>query len=250
MLRPMQCGGHALQSASFPLLPYSNRIGGARFPLNGKTVSLTPHAEATPHSLHGVGWERSWAAQNKAPDSLTLGLKHAGDEDWPFAFSAEQHFSIGPDWLEIRLKAINEEAFPVPLAFGHHPYFDSQGAILRFSADYFYPATSDSLPAERQMVTPATDFALGRTVAQCDFDNIYAGWAGEGWIEWEDRCLALHIESDLPHAVVYTPKDSDYFCFEPVPHISNALNRADGDMVLIAPDAAFEAYIRFSAITA
>lgn len=248
LLRPMHGGEHALHSASFPLVPYSNRIADARFSWNGKTIHLTSHAEAAPHALHGVGWERSWTIQCQASDRVTLGLKHAGDEDWPFAFSAEQHFTIGSDWLEIRFQAKNDEAFPVPLAFGHHPYFENRGATLRFSADYFYPATLDGLPADKRAITPSTDFSGGKAIQQCDVDNIFAGWNGEGWIEWKDRPLALHIASDLPHAVVYTPKGCDYFCFEPVPHINNALNRADGDMDLIAPGATYNGYIRFSAI--
>lgn len=249
MLRPMLGGRNAMQSASFPLVPYSNRIADARFPFNGKIVSLTPHAEAMPHALHGMGWERSWTVQNQTPDSLSLALTHSGDEDWPFAFCAKQHFAIGPNWLEIVLEATNSEAFPAPLAFGHHPYFESDGATLRFDAEYFYPS-SDGLPTDKQRITPASDFASGSAVQQCNFDNIYAGWTGEAWIEWKDRRFALQITSDLPHAVVYTPAESGYFCFEPVPHINNALNRMDGDLALIEPGAAYKARIRFSAIEA
>jgi len=65
-----------------------------------------------------------------------------------------------------------------------------------------------------------------------------------------DREYALEIDSDLPHAVVYTPADEDYFCFEPVPHINNALNRADGDMPIIAPGDSYTASITFRAVPA
>ena len=250
ILRPMLGGGNAVHSASFPLVPFSNRIADACFPFNGKIVPISTHAEAAPHALHGVGWERGWTVQNHTPDSLSLALTHAGDEDWPFAFSARQHFAIGPNWLEIGLEATNGETFPVPLAFGHHPFFESEGATLRFDAEYFYPASSDGLPIEKQKITPASDFASGSAVQQCDIDNIYVGWTGEAWIAWKDRRFALQIESDLPHAVVYTPTDSGYFCFEPVPHINNALNRIDGDLALIEPSVTFNANIRFSAIVA
>src|SRR5579885_2221445 len=43
--------------ASFPLVPYSNRIGGGRFEWDGKARSLARNFPPEPHSIHGVGFE-------------------------------------------------------------------------------------------------------------------------------------------------------------------------------------------------
>jgi aldose 1-epimerase len=58
----------------------------------------------------------------------------------------------------------------------------------------------------------------------------------------------LQITSSLSNAVLYTPTGADFFCFEPVPNINNALNRADCAMPAIEPGSAFEGHIRFTAI--
>jgi galactose mutarotase-like enzyme len=75
-------------------------------------------------------------------------------------------------------------------------------------------------------------------------------WDGRARIAWEGRPLELLITSDLPAAVVYIPKGEDRFCFEPVPHCNNALNREDADppMPVVAPGEEFTAVIRFEAV--
>jgi galactose mutarotase-like enzyme len=57
--------------------------------------------------------------------------------------------------------------------------------------------------------------------------------------------LAIPIS---PHAVLYTPAAEGFFCFEPVANLTNALNRDDGDIPIIAPGESFSAWIGFRAI--
>lgn len=250
MLRPLGPVRSPIHSASFPLVPYSNRIAEGIFRFDGKQYHLTAHKLADPHALHGVGWERIWDIEDQYPESLTLVLKHEGDRDWPFAFEARQNIRVEPEGLEINLKAWNKEEFPTPLAIGHHPYFDSQNAQLHFVAKFLFSAAADGIPTDRIAITSGMSFAKGRKVESCEFDNIFSNWSGEAEIHWEDRAYNLRITSDLPHAVVYTPENADFFCFEPVPHINNALNRMDGDMPLVGVGKSFSARIRFSAIRA
>ena len=42
-------------AASYPLVPYSNRIDHGHFNWQGQSYQLAPNFEAGPHSLHGVG---------------------------------------------------------------------------------------------------------------------------------------------------------------------------------------------------
>ena len=35
--------------------------------------------------------------------------------------------------------------------------------------------------------------------------------------------MSLRLTSSLNHAVVYTPRERDFFCVEPVSHVNNAL---------------------------
>ena len=48
----------AHDSAMFPLVPYSNRLGYRRFRWRGKDYSTRANFPGSPHSLHGLGWQR------------------------------------------------------------------------------------------------------------------------------------------------------------------------------------------------
>ena len=47
-------------SAMFPLLPYSNRLGYRRFRWRGHDYTTRANVDSSPHSLHGLGWQRPW----------------------------------------------------------------------------------------------------------------------------------------------------------------------------------------------
>lgn len=247
MLRAALDESDPLKSASFPLLPYSNRIANARFDWAGGAVALHAHPIAAPHAIHGVGWLSAWQLVELESDQVRLKLTHCPDDNWPWPFEAEQLITNGENWLHILMTARNMADVPVPLAFGHHPYFDSDGASIRFKADRFYPSAPDMLPLAAEPVSAGTDFGQGRMVADTAFDNGFGGWDGVADIKWAGRPNALTIQSDMTKGILYTPTGADYFCFEPVPHVANALNRADGDMPVIAPGEFYQSYVGFTA---
>ncbi|MFM9852358.1 MAG: aldose 1-epimerase [Sphingomonadaceae bacterium] len=237
----------AFGMSSFPLVPYSNRIGGARFAWDGETHMLAFNAPPEVNAIHGVGFNRPWAVMAQSECRITLGLHHQSDQEWPWPFAAEQSYAISDDTLTITMRACNLAAKPVPLAFGHHPYFDQDGAQLTFTADRVWMAGTDSLPT--MPVTPHGnfDFSAPSLVSDHEVDHCFAGWDGTAHIMWAGRAHALEIATspNLPAAVVYIPKDGAAFCFEPVPHINNALNLAPHEpaMPVIAPGEMFEAEI-------
>jgi aldose 1-epimerase len=219
--------GDPLTLASFPLVPYSNRIGNARFDWDGQTVHLTPNFPPEPHAIHGIGWTMPWQVEAIEKHRCILTIEHAGDARWPFAFAASQSFELLDGALEITSTAINRSYQPAPLAFGHHPYFDQQGAWLRFNAESMLMNGKDALPLGATVPMMQFDFASGGTVTGRDIDHCYANWDGLAEIRWENKPLALRINADMAAAVLYIPAAGSAFCFEPVPHVNNAVNRPD-----------------------
>src|SRR5689334_1573655 len=49
-----------LDAASFPLVPYVNRIRDGRFAFRGQTVRLARNMTGDPSPLHGQGWLNPW----------------------------------------------------------------------------------------------------------------------------------------------------------------------------------------------
>ncbi len=243
--------GEMLGMASFPLVPFSNRIGHAQFECDGQTIHLTKNFPPEPHAIHGIGWQQPWSVRDQTGDAVTLTLAHAGDACWPWPFEAEQRISIGDHQLILALSVRNRAAQAVPLAFGHHPYFDASGATLVFAADVVWMSGDDGLPTKPLFPDGHYDFSTPAPVEGRDVDHCYAGVSGPARIKWADRPLTLEIISvpQLSAAVVYVPKGGDAFCFEPVPHINNALNLSAHApaMPVIAPGEAFVTTIAFKA---
>jgi aldose 1-epimerase len=235
--------------ASFPLVPFSNRIGFGRFTWAEENLQLEPNFLPEPHAIHGTGWRAAWDIIEQRDDSVTLCYSHDVSSGWHWPFEAKQHFTVTADGLMMKLSARNLFDRPVPLAFGHHPYFDSAGATLSFNAAQIWHTGQDGLPDVVAEPNGQYDFANGNPVAGRALDNGYAGWDGKAQIHWQDRPFMLEVTSDMKAAVVFVPEAEDYFCFEPVPHIINALNMPDHSpqMPVIEPGAVFETSITFLA---
>ena len=66
---------------------------------------------------------------------------------------------------------------------------------------------------------------IDSAVVPLGFDNCFEG--GRGPARIRDEKVSLQLTSSLPYLVVFTPQDRDYFCVEPVSHVSNAVHMAD-----------------------
>ena len=76
------------------------------------------------------------------------------------------------------------------------------------------------------------------------FDNCFEGWRGPARIR--DERFSLQLTSSLSYLVVYTPQERDYFCVEPVSHVSNAIHMAEPaahGLVALAPGATLDAWM-------
>lgn len=238
-----------LAMSTFPLVPYSNRIGFCRFEWEGKTHILNTNFPPEPHAIHGTGWTANWTAVQDKANAATLHYTHHASSAWPFPFEAEQQISLSEDALTISINACNDSDKSVPLAFGHHPYFDSEGAALLFRADGIWHTGKDGLPEYVAAPEGQFDFNSSAPVTGRVIDNGYSGWDGYAEIDWIGRPLKLCISANMNAAVVYVPEGGTSFCFEPVPHIINALNLAGRmpQMPIIAPAESYQDTLKFHA---
>ena len=76
-------------------------------------------------------------------------------------------------------------------------------------------------------------------------DHGFDGWRGAARIR--DEAMSLQLSSSLDRVVVYTPPQYDYFCVEPVSHVTNAIHMADPlahGLRSVAPGASTEAWMQ------
>lgn len=218
--------------SAFPLVPYSNRIGYARFSFGGQNFELDRNFGDEPHAIHGAGWSSSWRVVEARETAATIALAHdpAGPaaRKWPFAFSAEQHVTLSPDALRIAFVLRNTDSRPAPAGLGLHPYFPRSGdQKLFFAAASVWTNAPDHLPENHVSVPPEWDHKEGRPVGSVALDNCFAGWNGRAEIRSTDRVIAIEASDLFRHLVVYTPQNRDYFAVEPVSHLNDAIHRME-----------------------
>ena len=70
-------------SGCYPLVPYSNRLGYRRFRWHGHEYTTQPNFDDSPHSVHGVGWQRPWTVVQADATQAELVYRHQPDGHWP-----------------------------------------------------------------------------------------------------------------------------------------------------------------------
>ena len=208
-------------SACYPLVPYSNRLGYRKFRWKGKDYTTAANFDDNPHSVHGVGWLRPWQVTSHSASEVVLRLRHEADAHWPFAFEAMQYFDLTPQALRAQLSITNTSELAQPVGLGWHPYFPKRArSRLHIELAERWESDATQLP-----VRHVAQQGIDSDVAHLDFDNCFDGWKGSARIR--DEKFSLQLSSSLDRLVVYTPQDKDYFCVEPVSHVSNAIHMAD-----------------------
>ena len=240
VLRPTPVGARDVRlHASYPLVPYSNRIAAARLDFAGRTHTLARNFGDHPHAIHGVGWQRPWTVATLDASSALLTLGHepsgAAALAWPWAFRATQSISLhaNPDRaaaaLALKLTIANAGKAAFPFGLGWHPYFvRGPRTRLRFRADGAWETDATRLPTVHAAVPPSWRFDPAREPGSGAIDNVFTGWDGEATLDDADRHIAITVRADRAAGflVVYAPESKDFLALEPVTHMTDAFNRA------------------------
>ena len=217
-----------LEMCSFPLVPYANRSAGGSFEFGGKTYRLPLNFGDHPHSLHGHGWQRAWAAEMVSRDRVSLACEHAADA-WEWAYAAEQVFSLTDDGLVVALSLTNKSDMPMPYSLGFHPYFPRHpGSLVQAGVKGMWLADATMLPTDLTAANAVIDLIAGQAVSKAPFvDNTFTDWRGPAVITQPELGLeiALTASSNAGFLHVFIPEGENYFCAEPTTAMPNAVNR-------------------------
>lgn len=205
-------------AGSYPLVPFSNRVGHGSLKWAGTDHPLVVAEGFEPHAIHGVGWQRPWSVLEASEQFALLSFEHQADESWPFAFDASQAFRLGDRELELTLSITNQSAVAAPVGLGWHPYFVKRAdSHVRFDAAGRWEMGDDKLPTRR-----SASAGLDRDCQGLEIDHCFDGWSGA--LHLSDSLLHTTITSSLRYLVVYTNASRDYVALEPVSHVNNALS--------------------------
>jgi aldose 1-epimerase len=206
----------ARQAGSYPLVPFSNRIGQATLLWQGTQHPLVRNNGVEPHAIHGIGWQRPWEVLESDERSALLSYEHRADTAWPFAFDSSQTLQLREGVLALTLT--NQSPQPAPAGLGWHPYFVKRArSRISFEATGRWDMGPDKLPTQRR---PAQ--GLDADCASLDVDHCFDGWTGT--VQLRDELLHARISSSLSRLVVFTNDARDFVAIEPVSHVNNAVN--------------------------
>lgn len=132
----------------------ANRIGGARFRLDGEVVELEANEDG--NTLHGGpdGFHRrSWRVLETRADALVLELVSPdGDQGFPGQLTVRASYAVADDGVLLDLEARTDA--PTVVGPASHAYFNLAGEgsgtvdghVLTVEADHYLPVGPASLP--------------------------------------------------------------------------------------------------------
>ena len=221
----------ALDSSSFIMAPYSNRVRGGRFSYDGKEYQLKRRAE---HAIHGDVRRRPFNLLSITQDRISLRYDSESfdDVDWPWPFLLDVVYAIDSNTMATELALTNLGQSEMPAGFGIHPFFslDPFGtgrneARIQFDAEGEYPTDNEEIPIGSPV--KRRQLELYRTGSPPEPGNhYYSGWTGTGRVSWPASGIALELECEGPfrHLICWSP-DAPYFAFEPVTNATDGLNQ-------------------------
>ena len=223
-----------LGMASFPLLPFCNRIrdGRASFGLREIRVAKNhPSDPASPHPLHGIAWLRPWQVVSADARNAELELRVDPSHACPWRFSARQHYRIDEGGVDVMMTLTNDDDAAMPAGIGHHPYFPhTPGTRLTSATAAMWKGDAEVMPTALETGSVVARLREGVVLSGLDLDNNFAGWEREALVEWpaDDkgprRSLVMQADPPLDYFVLYCPRGDDHFCAEPVSQCTDWLN--------------------------
>lgn len=216
-----------LEAASFPLVPFCNRVRGGRFSFRGREVTLARNMEGDASPLHGQGWLAPWTVKSQAAREAELSYLHEAGE-WPWRYEARQQFKLDEDRLSIRLACRNLSDEPMPCGLGQHPYLPCT-ADTRLDTRVATAWTIDENVLPVAEVPASGRFDLrNRLVCGQDLDHGFGGWGGMARIGDPSLPFAIELSSpDAGYFQLYSPTSGGLFVAEPVTHANAALNEPE-----------------------
>ncbi|MCU0497715.1 MAG: aldose 1-epimerase [Anaerolineae bacterium] len=233
-LRPTAPADYASVSkcASFPLIPWSNRLKNAQFIFEGVVYSLRPtNPDGT--AVHGVGRYHPWTIADVDERSITLHFdsRQVSDPNFPFQFTAKQIYHLDGPRFTITLQLTNVDSHRMPAGFGHHPYFqrtigDLGPVAIQLPYHAYFPLEQGIPIGASLPVDPTRDYRQLRPLTVDPLDECLTQREDQAaiWFQYGDRRIQMQADPVYQHLLLFTPADKGFFAIEPVSNANNGFN--------------------------
>ncbi len=235
-LRPASEQGLAtrdpLAMASFPLVPFCNRIRNGRSGFGGRDIRLPPNdpAQHSAHPLHGIGWQRAWHVVSAGSSEIVLSLEVEGGAAWPWTFSAMQAYRLLPNRLEVEVWVTNEDSVEMPAGIGHLASFPREpGTRLTTATQAMWQADGQGMPLTLAETPEVLKLRAGAELPTLHTDTTFTGWSRHARVDWPAdakgpaRSVVMEADAPLDHFLLAC-RGGDSFSAGPVSQCADWLN--------------------------
>lgn len=215
-----------------PLLhPWANRLGGFEYTFDGTTVELDEgdlYLEEHGLPLHGLrAMVAEWEISEQSPTTITSGRSVRGFAGFPFDHHIGITAELSPTGLTYTTELMAGER-PVPITFGHHPFFQLPG-VPRAEWEITLPV-AEHIDVDERLVPTGERTPVGSLngpLGTRTFDDGYT-YAGRGPFVLAGGGLRIEVtlERGYRFAQVFAPAHADIVCFEPMTAPADGLRHA------------------------
>ncbi len=224
--------GSYWDSASYPLIPWSNRIRHGSLLWKNEVYQLRRWAGTDDFSMHGTALEYPWEVVEVADDRVSVEFDARGyyGVNWPWDFTARQDYFLDGPRLACRMSLTNVDDAAFPAGLGHHPYFVRQllGAdgkplgdevLAQINSVDEYELVNCMPDAGPGPIPAVSDFTSPRTLGQTLIDTCQTRKQGAPVATLKyPGSFSIVMEADpiFEHTVFYIPPGKPFFALEPV----------------------------------
>lgn len=257
VMRPLseadRAAGNVLGVASFPMVPYANRIANNAFSFGGRTYRFEMNNPPEIYNVHGTGWHRPWRIVSSSGTEAELLLEVIAPER--YSYRATQHFRLQENELAVEMGVTNLGDVAMPFGFGHHPWHDRDpDTEIQFNATSYHLNEPDGVLGERIGLPPELSYNQPAGLPVRWRCSDYGGWDGKATLKFPGRGAGLTISGDpvFRHVMFYADPKRSVFCLEPQTNASGAFNREGGfddpeeGVLILGPGESASGTLRFA----
>lgn len=221
------------------LSPFTCRLHHGQYNFDGKAYTIEKFY-LPPHAIHGIIFDVVYDVVSTHADedsaSVTLRYRYAGsDAGYPFSYASTVHWELKPaHQLTVTTTVNNEEATPIPLADGWHPYFKLDKGVnectLQFDGASLIEFDNTLIPTGK--VITDNRFTEGQLLGDTFLDNCFAldplTENPACVLSTEKLKLTISPDRSYPYLQVYTPAHRQSIAIENLSAPPDAFNNGIG----------------------
>ena len=233
--------------AGIVLVPWANRVAGARWVLDGEEQLLDATEPSTGNASHGLLRNAGYAVRERTDDAVTLTASVFPQHGYPFHLGTSVRYALVDHGLSVTHTIVNHSESSAPVAVGAHPYLcvgtvPVEELVITVSGETFLEVDEKQIPVgARPTAGTARDLRHGARIGDMRLDTAYTDLQeidgafrhrlhaadGQSTELWSDLAFGyVHVYTKTGFPALDGP--SLAVAVEPMTAPANALNTGEG----------------------